>query len=553
MHNTHTKYRPFPAIDMPDRQWPSRTITQAPAWCSVDLRDGNQALIKPMNMEKKLKFFDFLVRTGFKEIEIGFPSASKVEFDFARRLIEENRIPEGVRVQVLVQAREHLIQKTRDALEGAKQVTVHLYNSTSEAQRRIVFGKDEASIIQIAVDGVRMVKEQFADFKGDVRLEYSPESFTGTELPFAADIVNAVIEAWGPTPDKKMIINLPSTVEMATPNVYADQIEWMIRRIKNRESVIVSLHAHNDRGCAVAATELALMAGADRVEGTLLGNGERTGNVDIVTLALNMHTQGIDSGLDFSDADALNGMVEYATEIPTHIRHPYVGKMVYTAFSGSHQDAINKGMAYRSKTDASVWEVPYLPIDPSDVGRTYEDLIQINSQSGKGGVAFILEQKFGYEIPKGMHAQVGAAVQKEADKRDTILTPEEIRSIFEAVFLSPPARIKAEKLRFDTDSDTDTTSMRTDIRIDDGEAHAFETSSKGPVAAMRTILQNATGKTFEIGDYHEHAFEKGADAQAVAYVGIMDAEGKTRYGAAMAHNIALASIKALIKAVEHLL
>ena len=553
MHNTHTKYRPFPAIDMPDRQWPSRTITQAPAWCSVDLRDGNQALIKPMNMEKKLKFFDFLVRTGFKEIEIGFPSASKVEFDFARRLIEENRIPEGVRVQVLVQAREHLIQKTRDALEGAKQVTVHLYNSTSEAQRRIVFGKDEASIIQIAVDGVRMVKEQFADFKGDVRLENSPESFTGTELPFAADIVNAVIEAWGPTPDKKMIINLPSTVEMATPNVYADQIEWMIRRIKNRESVIVSLHAHNDRGCAVAATELALMAGADRVEGTLLGNGERTGNVDIVTLALNMHTQGIDSGLDFSDADALNGMVEYATEIPTHIRHPYVGKMVYTAFSGSHQDAINKGMAYRSKTDASVWEVPYLPIDPSDVGRTYEDLIQINSQSGKGGVAFILEQKFGYEIPKGMHAQVGAAVQKEADKRDTILTPEEIRSIFEAVFLSPPARIKAEKLRFDTDSDTDTTSMRTDIRIDDGEAHAFETSSKGPVAAMRTILQNATGKTFEIGDYHEHAFEKGADAQAVAYVGIMDAEGKTRYGSAMAHNIALASIKALIKAVEHLL
>ena len=551
MKNT-TKYRSFQTIDLSDRQWPSRSITQAPAWCSVDLRDGNQALIKPMNMEKKLAFFDFLVKTGFKEIEVGFPAASKVEFEFVRRLIEEDRIPDDVRIQVLVQAREHLIDKTRQAFEGAKNITVHLYNSTSEAQRRIVFNKDQDAIIDIALQGVAWIKEKFKDFKGDMQLEYSPESFTGTELEFAARISNAVIDAWGPTPEKKMVLNLPSTVEMATPNIYADQIEWMIRHINNRESVIVSLHAHNDRGCAVAATELALMAGADRVEGTLLGNGERTGNVDIVTLGLNMYTQGIDPKLDFSNIDDIVAIVEKCTEIPTHIRHPYVGKMVYTAFSGSHQDAINKGMNYQGKQADGFWEVPYLPIDPADVGRTYEDLIQINSQSGKGGVAFILEQKFGYEIPKSMHAAVGKAVQDEADKRDNILNDEEIAAIFEAQFLGDPEKIRLKRIKFNTDSETGLTGVDVVI-IMNGQEYAEQAEAKGPVEAMKKILQKVSGIAFDISDYHEHAFNKGADAQAVAYIGVMSESGRTRFGMAKESNIALASIKALVSAVEHIL
>lgn len=546
-----TKYQPYQSIALPDRTWPSQSITKAPVWCSVDLRDGNQALIKPMNMEKKLAFFDFLVQTGFKEIEIGFPSASKVEFEFARRLIEEDHIPDDVTIQVLVQAREHLIDKTRDALEGAKNVIVHLYNSTSTAQRKIVFGKEKDEIVDIALQGVAWIKEKFKGFKGNVRLEYSPESFTGTELEFAAEISNAVINAWGPTPEKKMVLNLPATVEMATPNIYADQIEWMIRRIDKRESVLVSLHAHNDRGTAVAATELALMAGADRVEGTLLGNGERTGNVDIVTLGLNMFTQGIDPDLDFSRVDDIVSMVEKCTEIPTHIRHPYVGKMVYTAFSGSHQDAINKGMNFQGRKDDAFWEVPYLPIDPADVGRTYEDLIQINSQSGKGGVAFILEQKFGYEIPKSMHAAVGKAVQDEADKRDDILSDEEIAAIFEANFLAEPKNIRLGRIKFSTDSDTGLTGV--DVLISAGDKEfSKQAEAKGPVEAMKKILENVTGIAFDISDYHEHAFNKGADAQAVAYIGVMTDSGKTRFGMAKESNIALASIKALVSAVEHL-
>lgn len=551
MKNT-TKYRSFQKIDLPDRQWPGQSITTAPKWCSVDLRDGNQALIKPMNMEKKLAFFDFLVKTGFKEIEVGFPSASKVEYEFVRRLIEEERIPDDVRIQVLVQAREHLIDKTRQAFEGAKNVTVHLYNSTSEAQRRIVFKKEQEEIIDIALRGVAWIKEKFSDFKGNMQLEYSPESFTGTELEFAARISNAVIDAWGPTPEKKMILNLPSTVEMATPNIYADQIEWMIRHIDKRDSVLVSLHAHNDRGCAVAATELALMAGADRVEGTLLGNGERTGNVDIVTLGLNMYTQGIDPKLDFSNVDEIVAIVEKCTEIPTHIRHPYVGKMVYTAFSGSHQDAINKGLGYQGAHDDNGWEVPYLPIDPADVGRTYEDLIQINSQSGKGGVAFILEQKFGYEIPKSMHAAVGKAVQDEADKRDNILSDDEIAAIFESGFLGEPEKLRLKRIKFSTDSETGMTGV--DVVIEtDGKEHTEQAEAKGPVEAMKKILERVTGIAFDISDYHEHAFNKGADAQAVAYIGVMGESGRSRFGMAKESNIALASIKALVSAVEHIL
>ena len=406
---TPGKYRPYPQIDLPNRIWPTKTITNAPAWCSVDLRDGNQALINPMDMDKKLELFALLLKLGFKEIEVGFPSASAVEFDFLRRLVDDKLIPDDVTIQVLVQAREHLIKRTFESLAGVKKATVHLYNSTSIAQRKIVFGKDKDEIIALALEGVDLIKKYEKEHDGEIFLEYSPESFTGTELEFAAQISNAVTQRWGISEDRKVIINLPATVEMATPNVYADQIEWMSRNLDNRENVIISTHTHNDRGTSVAATELALLAGADRVEGTLLSNGERTGNVDIITLALNMTTQGVNSTLDFSNINEVVEIVERCTEIDTHYRHPYVGELVYTAFSGSHQDAINKGLAYQINKDEEFWEVPYLPIDPADVGRTYEDVIRINSQSGKGGVAYILEHDFGYQLPKAMHPEIGRA------------------------------------------------------------------------------------------------------------------------------------------------
>ena len=397
------KYRPYPKIDLPQRQWPDNTIDHAPIWCSVDLRDGNQALVTPMNLGQKLELFDLLLKLGFKNIEVGFPSASRVEFDFLRTLVEKKLIPDDVTIQVLVQARAHLIDKTFEALQGVKKAIVHLYNSTSTAQRKIVFKKEQEDIIALALEGVDMVKARAEKFDGEIMLEYSPESFTGTELEFAARICNAVTERWGISAERPVIINLPATVEMATPNLYADQIEWMSRHLEHREHVLISTHTHNDRGTSVAATELALLAGADRVEGTLLSNGERTGNVDIITLALNMYTQGVDPELDFSDVNTVVDIVERCTDIETHVRHPYVGELVYTAFSGSHQDAINKGLAYQRAKSEPFWEVPYLPIDPADVGRTYESIIRINSQSGKGGVAYILDEKFGYQLPKKMH------------------------------------------------------------------------------------------------------------------------------------------------------
>ncbi|MFA5427972.1 MAG: 2-isopropylmalate synthase [Sulfurimonas sp.] len=424
------KYRPYPKIDLPNRKWPSNSITKAPKWCSVDLRDGNQALINPMDMNKKLELFALLLKIGFKEIEVGFPSASKVEFDFLRRLVKDNLIPDDVTIQVLVQAREHLIAKTFEALEGVKKATVHLYNSTSSAQRKMVFKKSREEIIALALEGVDLVKKYEKDFKGELFLEYSPESFTGTELEYAAEIANAVTARWGISDKRKVIINLPATVEMATPNIYADQIEWMSNHLDNRENVIISTHTHNDRGTSVAATELALLAGADRVEGTLLSNGERTGNVDIITLALNMTTQGVDSHLDFSNVNEVLDVVERCTEMKTHARHPYVGELVYTAFSGSHQDAINKGLAHRKSNRDAFWEVPYLPIDPEDVGRSYESIIRINSQSGKGGVAYILEKNFGYQLPKAMHPEVGKLVQDVSDKKGQELSAEEILDIF---------------------------------------------------------------------------------------------------------------------------
>ena len=411
MSNDNKKYRPFNQVKIPDRTWPDKVIDTAPLWCSVDLRDGNQALITPMNLEQKIELFKLLVKIGFKDIEVGFPSASAVEFEFLRTLVDQNLIPDDVRIQVLVQAREHLIQRTFESLKGIKKAVVHLYNSTSVAQRKIVFSKEQDEIIEIAVQGVDLIKKFENSIDTEIFLEYSPESFTGTEVDFAAKICNAVTQRWGISKERPVIINLPATVEMATPNTYADMIEWMGRNLDHREHVLISTHTHNDRGTSVAATELALMAGADRVEGTLLSNGERTGNVDIITLALNMTTQGVESQLDFSNVDEVVKTVEDVTKIATHVRHPYVGELVYTAFSGSHQDAIKKGMAHQRAKDENFWEVPYLPIDPSDVGRSYEDIIRINSQSGKGGIAYLLEEEYGYILPKAMHPVVGHLIQ----------------------------------------------------------------------------------------------------------------------------------------------
>ena len=430
------KYRPFAPVDLPGRTWPARTITRAPLWCSVDLRDGNQALIEPMGPDRKRRMFDELVKMGFKEIEVGFPSASQPDFDFVRQLIEEEVVPAGVTIQVLTQAREHLIRRTFEAIQGAKDVIVHLYNSTSPLQRRVVFNLDRAGIKQIAVDSTQLVRELAAKMSGStVRFEYSPESFTGTELDFALEVCEGVMDAWGAAPDRKVILNLPATVEMATPNVYADQVEWFGRHLSRRDLVILSLHPHNDRGTAVAAAELGLMAGADRVEGTLFGNGERTGNVDVVTLSLNMLTQGVDPELEIHDIDALVAVAEHCNRLPVHQRHPYAGTLVFTAFSGSHQDAIRKGLAARRKHMQEQWEVPYLPIDPSDLGRTYEAVIRINSQSGKGGIGYILETDYGFRLPRDLLVEFSQRVQEEAERSGEEISPKTVFALFKSEFL----------------------------------------------------------------------------------------------------------------------
>jgi 2-isopropylmalate synthase len=536
------KYQKSDTIKLPDRTWPNKEIVQAPIWCSVDLRDGNQSLIRPMSLEKKVRFFKLLVEMGFKEIEVGFPAASEVEFAFCRYLIEHELIPDDVTIQILTQAREHLIEKSAKALEGAKNVIVHLYNSTSTMQREIVFQKTQEEIIDVALEGVSWVKEYFKDFKGMVRLEYSPESFTQTEMAFAVRICNAVVEAWNPTKGEKVIINLPSTVESATPNIYADQIEWMCRNLEKREEIIVSVHAHNDRGCAVAATELALMAGADRVEGTLLGNGERTGNVDIVTVGLNMYTQGIDPELDFSDVDKIVAIVEEANEISTHVRHPYVGALVYTAFSGSHQDAIKKGMD-RQKAGQR-WYVPYLPIDPKDVGRDYDAIIRINSQSGKGGISYILES-YGYKIPKKMLPAVADIIQKKSEEAGGVLSEREIKEAFEAYFVNRSDRLSMSNINIDIYDKV--VILKGDLILDDTIYHDTLTGG-GVIEVMAEILKKR-GVGFEILDYEEHALEKGADAKAVAYFSIM-IEGENFYGVGVDDNITYASIKALISSVN---
>jgi 2-isopropylmalate synthase len=541
------KYKAYPQIDLPNRQWPTKTITHAPQWCSVDLRDGNQALINPMSMEKKLELFALLLKLGFKEIEVGFPSASKVEFDFLRRLVDDQLIPDDVTVQVLVQAREHLIAKTFEALKGVKKATVHLYNSTSVAQRKIVFGKTQEEIIALALNGIELVKKYEKEHDGAIFLEYSPESFTGTELEFAAKICNAVTAAWGISESRKVIINLPSTVEMATPNIYADQIEWMAQNLDNRENVIISTHTHNDRGTSVAATELALLAGADRVEGTLLSNGERTGNVDIITLALNMTTQGIDSKLDFSNIDEALAIVERCTEIDTHVRHPYVGELVYTAFSGSHQDAINKGLAYQNAKEDAFWEVPYLPIDPSDVGRSYESVIRINSQSGKGGVAYILEKEAGYQLPKAMHPEIGKIVQAITDAEGRVLSSKEILEIFQKTYFKTKEHISF--LDYTLSSDNGISSCKLKYTYN-GKTIEAEGSGNGPIDACKNALAKEYKNEFSIKSYSEHSCGDKSSAKAVAYIEIQTKETLSSFGVGADNDITIASIKAMFCALN---
>ncbi len=546
-HVPQGKYKPYPKIDLPNRQWPNNTITKAPKWCSVDLRDGNQALINPMSMEKKLELFTLLLKLGFKEIEVGFPSASKVEFDFLRHIVDENLIPDDVTIQVLVQAREHLIEKTFESLKGVKKATVHLYNSTSVAQRKIVFGKTQEEIIELALEGVALVKKYEALHDGEIFLEYSPESFTGTELEFAAKISNAVTAAWGISEDRKVIINLPATVEMATPNVYADQIEWMAQHLDNRENVIISTHTHNDRGTSIAATELALLAGADRVEGTLLSNGERTGNVDMITLALNMTTQGVDSKLNFSDIGEVLDVVERCTEMETHARHPYVGELVYTAFSGSHQDAINKGLAHQRVKEDNFWEVPYLPIDPADVGRTYESIIRINSQSGKGGVAYILEKNYGYQLPKGMHPEIGKIVQLRTDIAGRELSPEEIYAAFSDTYFTMPEHISFVHVRLSSKDGVSTCTLAYKYN---GKEITATGNGNGPIDACKNALMKDYKNTFSIKSYSEHSCGDSSEAKAVAYIEIQTNETFSSYGVGEDNNIATASIKAMFCALN---
>ncbi|MBU1419307.1 MAG: 2-isopropylmalate synthase [Proteobacteria bacterium] len=551
------KYRPYPVVDLPDRTWPAKTITKAPSWCSVDLRDGNQALIQPMDLKKKLELFQLLVDIGFKEIEVGFPSASQVEYQFTRTLIENKLIPDDVFIQVLTPAREHLIQKSFEALKGAKRAVVHLYNSTSTLQRRAVFQMSREEIIALAVQGAKIIKDEAAKYpETDFRYEYSPESFTGTELDFALAICEAVMNVWEPTPDRPVIINLPATVEMATPNVYADQIEWFCRNMKNRDAAIISLHAHNDRGCAVAATELALMAGGDRVEGTLFGNGERTGNVDVVTLALNMFTQGIDPELDLHDISRVISVSEDVTDIPVHVRHPYAGELVYTAFSGSHQDAINKGITLCEQDKECRWEVPYLPIDPTDLGRTYESIIRINSQSGKGGVAYVMDREFGVKMPKDMHPEFGAIVQNVTDKVGREVQLSEVWEAFEKEYLkirSPYSLKKFNVIKRHIDRDEQGSMAEIEAVIaDEGVEKTIAAKGNGPLDAFCEALRSQLSGDFTLCQYHEHALTKSSSSKAVAFIQIEMPDGRKKWGVGMDTDIIVASIKAVLSGLNRI-
>jgi 2-isopropylmalate synthase len=550
------KYRTFPPVELPQRSWPSKKITRAPIWCSEDLRDGNQALAIPMDIDKKLAMFNLLVSMGFREIMVSFPSASQVEFDFTRMLIEQNMIPDDVTIEVLTQARDNLITRTFESLQGAKKAIVHVYNSTSELQRRTVFQIGKADIVDIAVKATELVRKETKKLQGtEIMYEYSPESFTGTELEFALEISQAVIDAWQPTTDKKMILNLPSTVEMATPNVYADQIEWMCGHLKNRDSVIMSVHAHNDRGTAVAATELALMAGAERVEGTLFGNGERTGNADILTLALNLFSQGVDPLLDFQDINRITDIYEKCTLMPVNARHPYAGELVYTAFSGSHQDAINKGMKAYQSVGQRYWEVPYLPIDPSDVGRTYECIIRINSQSGKGGVAYIMEQDFGFILPKEMHPEFGRIIQAISEQTGGEVLPQEILNAFEREYFGANACLTFTRCGIQEQPTTARAGAVCGCAIKavvgiHGVEREISGAGNGPVDAFCQALKKEFTVDFTLVSYHEHALEQGSDSLAVAYIQIEDGDRCRFFGAGIDTNISLASLKAVASALN---
>ncbi|HSI63153.1 MAG TPA: 2-isopropylmalate synthase [Candidatus Saccharimonadia bacterium] len=543
------KYRPFPSIDLPNRQWPARVLTQAPIWCSVDLRDGNQALAVPMNVSQKLEMFDALVKCGFKEIEVGFPSASNTEFAFNRRLIEDGRIPADVTIQSLVQAREDLIEKTVQSLMGAKSVIIHLYNSTSPAQRRYVFGMEKADIVKVAVRGAQWIKDRIARLEESgtrVMLEYSPESFSATEVEFAKEVSEAVMDVWQPTPERKMILNLPDTVEVAGPNVYADQIEWMCGHIKNRESLIISLHTHNDRGTGTAATELGMLAGADRVEGTLFGNGERTGNLDIVQVAMNLYMHGIDPKLDFSNLNALRAVYERCTGMTVPARQPYSGELVFTAFSGSHQDAIKKGLtAYDGHR--GVWDVPYLSIDPKDIGREYHEVIRVNSQSGKGGVAYLLESEFGIELPKDMQREFGPIANDAVDALGREVSATELKAMFwkEYIERNQPYELK----HFHADGTTGVFRCRASL-FEKGKEIQITGEGNGPIAAFVHALTSHGVPAFEVANYREQSLSSGSEASALAFIQIRRTDGKTCWGAGVDTNIELASIKALVSAVN---
>ncbi len=545
-----TKYRPFPQVPLPDRQWPSRTITQAPRWCSVDLRDGNQALAIPMSVDEKVEMFDALVRIGFKEIEVGFPSASQIEFDFIRRLIDEQRIPDDVTIQILTQAREELITRSFEALRGAKRAVFHLYNSTNPTQRRVVFGLDRPEIKRIATRGAEWVKQHLS-MAPDTQIvfEYSPESFCLTELDFSLEVCEAVADVWGPSPERKMIFNLPATVEAATPNVHADQIEWFCRHFSRRDAIIVSLHTHNDRGCAVAAAELGQMAGAERVEGTLFGNGERTGNVDIVTLALNLYSQGVHPGLDFSNLNTVRDMYERTTRMEVPQRQPYGGELVFTAFSGSHQDAINKGLAAQAHQPADApWDVPYLPIDPKDIGRNYRAIIRINAQSGKGGVAWVLEKEFGLQLPKAMHREIGRLINDLADTKGLELAPEEIFTAFKGEYFDRETPLKLLDFRTETGAQH-RVQCHASVEVH-GKVRDISGGGNGPIDAFVHGLLAVGVRPFEVISYSEHSLGKGADSRAVAYIQVKTDAGFTGYGAGLDTNIEIASINAILSALN---
>lgn len=550
----YKRYKRVPVLNYPERKWPNKEIQKAPIWCSVDLRDGNQALIEPMVVEEKIEFFKLLVKLGFKEIEVGFPAASQIEYDFLRTLVEQNLIPDDVKVQVLIQCREHLIKRTFEAIQGCKNVIIHIYNSTSTLQRDVVFDMNREEIKQIAIDGTEMVKKYMKGFDGNIQLQYSPESFTGTEMDFALEICEAVKDVWQPTVENPIIFNLPATVEMTTPNVYADQIEWMSTHFTDRDKIILSIHPHNDRGCGVAASELALLAGADRIEGTLFGNGERTGNVDVLNIAYNMFSQGINPELDIENVNEIIEVYERCTKMDIDPRHPYAGKLVFTAFSGSHQDAINKGVHALEQRKSPYWEVPYLPIDPSDLGRKYEPIVRINSQSGKGGVAFVMDHYYGFKLPKVMHKELADEIQAISERQGEV-SPSQIMDKFREMYINAKYPLHFRKMRTEDISETvegyDTKVVLTYTFKD--ELKTIEGFGNGPIDAVKHALCNQGGFKTKLTMYEEHALTTGSDSQAASYIELMNSEtGERAFGVGISSNITRSSVRAIFSAMNRL-